>query len=83
MLLYFYTFHFFHISISALLIQYYTPHCTLFSANQHLLEQPQFFTECDNRSFSYYLSPNIWNNLLLEIRFSPTLNAFNQMSPQT
>jgi len=40
----------------------YTPHHTLRSANQRFLEQPQFSTELDKRSFSC-LAPNIWNNL--------------------
>ena len=49
------------------LLKYYMPHCTLPSANQHLLQQPRFCTEFDKRSFSY-LVPNISNNLSLEIK---------------
>ena len=33
-----------------ILLKYYTPHCTLCLANQHLLAQPQFSTEFGKRS---------------------------------
>ena len=46
---------------------------------QHLPRQPRFSIEFDKRSFSY-LSPNIWNNLPLEMRPSPTLNALKRLS---
>jgi len=57
------------------LLKYYTPRRILRSANQHLLEQPRFFTKFGKRSFSH-LASNIWNNLRLEIRLSPTLHIF-------
>ena len=57
------------------LLNYYTPHRTLRSANQQLLEQPCVSTEFGKRSFSY-LTPKIWNNLPLEIRLSSTYHTF-------
>ena len=44
------------------LLHYYTPHRTLRSVNQRLLEQPRVSTEFPKRSFSY-LSPKTWNSL--------------------
>jgi len=58
------------------LLNYYTPHRTLRSANQQLLEQPCVSTEFGKRSFSY-LSPKIWNNLPLEIRLSSTYQFYH------
>jgi len=57
------------------LLNYYTPHCTLRSANQQLLEQPCVSTEFGKRSFSY-LGPKTWNNLPREIRLSSTYHTF-------
>ena len=59
------------------LLHYYTPHCSLHSVNQRLLEQPRFSTEFGKRSFSY-LSPKMWNSLLLELRLAPTFDTFRR-----
>ena len=51
------------------LLHYYTPHRTLRSVNQRLLEQPRVSTEFGKRSFSYF-SPKAWKSLPLELRLA-------------
>ena len=51
------------------LLHYYTPHRTLRSVYQRLLEQPRVSTELGKRSFSH-LSPKTWNSLPRELRLA-------------
>ena len=59
------------------LLHYYTPHRTLRSVNQRLLEQPWVSTEFGKRAFSH-LSPKTWNSLPLELRLTSTFNTFKR-----
>ena len=57
------------------LLHYYTPHHTVRSVNQRLLEQPRVSTEFGKRSFSY-LSPKTWNSIPPQIKTCPYLQHF-------
>ena len=59
------------------LLHYYTPHRTLRSVNQRLLEKPRVSTEFGKRFFSHF-SPKTWNSLPLELRLAPTFDTFRR-----
>ena len=59
------------------LLHYYTPHRTLRSVNQRLLEQPQVSTEFGKWSFSH-LSSKKWNSLPLELQLAPIFDTFRR-----
>jgi len=63
------------------LISYYQPSRVLLCSSQLLLEVPRTKTEFGRRAFSY-ASPQIWKDIPLPIRYSPSLDSFKQTPPQ-
>jgi len=57
------------------LISYHQPSRVLRSSSQLLLEVPTTKTEFGRRAFSS-ASPQIWNDIPLPIRYSPSLDSF-------
>jgi len=65
-----------------LAFSYYPLYCTLYSANQLVLLQPQVSTEFAKRTFSY-LAHKIWHDLPLDIWLSSTLPTFKHRHKTT
>ena len=59
------------------LISYHQPSRVLRSSSQLLLEVPRTKTEFGRRAFSS-ASPQIWNDIPLPIRYSPSLDSFKR-----
>jgi len=59
------------------LISYHQPSRVLRSSSQLLLEVPRTKTEFGRRAFSSAW-PEIWNNIPLSIRYSPSLDSFKR-----